>query len=688
MIGVNPEGDARAIFNATDIDKLTIPLWVFDADNSRVVWANQEACRLWQADSMEELCLRDLSADISSAVKERLQQYKNNTPDTDRTFHELWTLYPEGVARTYRIAICGHELPDGRMGLRIEALAESKEAPVQLRSAEALNHIKIGISLFDLAGEPLYSNVAAHKMYGSALPSLKQRFVKDSDYHFILSSIQESESASKICQVQTSEGKRWHELSIMRCFDGPTGKPAFMLSETDVTKLKEKEAKARYLAHFDLLTGLHNRNYVNSHYPAIIEDAIENEERQVIMVIDLDHFKSINETLGHSTGDALLRHVAKSLQRFFGKDAHIARLGGDEFVIVAPFTSSFLLDEQCQAILTAITTECHADGHLVNANASIGIALCPEHGTDLPTLLQHCDLALHDAKNCGRDTYRYYRPSLQKAAIAKRNLENDLLAAIERKEFRLFYQPRVDCQSQQVVSAEALIRWQHPQRGLISPGEFIEALEDTGLIHQVGDWLIEQVGLDQQFLQRNGHCFPISINISPKQFERSDFVRRLKMGLARSHCPAKYIEIEITESMLMGVGFDAKSVLIDLRREGFSIAVDDFGTGYSNLAYIQEYPISSLKVDRSFINMIEDQSSVVNLILSLCRLIGVTAVAEGVENVDQLAWLQMNHCDQYQGFFFSRPIPLDDMLTLLNSSHSSSMQHSIPDILDAEVIWA
>nr|WP_321463077.1 EAL domain-containing protein [uncultured Cohaesibacter sp.] len=688
MKRVSPNTREKEIFSTSDMLTLSMPLWVFDLDSTQLVWANEAACKLWQAKSIEELLSRDLSEDISSSVAERMKKYRDAAKENGQTFRELWTLYPEGKPCPYHIHISGHELPDGRYGLRFEATADFDRMPEQIRSAEALNHIPVCVSLFNMRGKPLYNNPAALETYGDTSLEMRDRFARKSDHDKFLRNIAKGRTISKICEVHTKDGKRWHEITGMRGFDGLTGQNACIITETDVTELKEKESRVRYLAHYDMLTGLHNRNYVNSHYPERIQSAFQENERLVLMIVGLDHFKAINETLGHPSGDALLKHVASQLEMSLQETEQIARLGGDEFVILAPYRSTTDLDIRCQTILASINEECTVGDHILSANASIGLVLFPEHGRDLPTLLRHCDLALHDAKDSGRNTYRFYRPALQQAALAKRALEKDLVRAVENEEFCLFYQPRVDCQTQEIVSAEALMRWQHPEKGLVFPGDFIGALEDTGLIHRVGDWIADRAGKDQRTIARLGYNIPISINISPKQFERPDFVHRLKCALAKSGCPADKIEIEITESMLMGVGFDAKAILMDLCRAGFSIAVDDFGTGYSNLAYIQDYPISSLKVDRSFVNMIEDQSSVINLILSLCRLIGISAVAEGVETVDQLAWLRMNHCDQYQGYLYSRPVPLDNLIELMTTSHQRLMSSRLPESLDAEVIWA
>ena len=679
---------AHTVVQQSDIMALTVPLWVFDIDRSCVVWANESARKLWHADTFEELYERDMGADMSSSIAERLTLYQSSFEHSRKVFKELWTLYPNGTPQTYQIEMRGHRLPDGRMALFCEAKSQEHHLPERARSAEALNHIPVSITLFTLDGTPLYTNTEALNIYTSASVALGERFVHEEDYLHLISQIHLHGKTEKICLVNTTMGQRWHEISARSCRDAISGERAIILSEVDVTGLKEQEQKISFLAHHDILTGLNSRYYVNTDFPKALRQSEADGQQIAMLLIDLDNFKTINDTLGHISGDLLLVHVAGRLQMAVGDKGQLARLGGDEFVMLVPFESQSELDAICDKLLEEIASECRIGDHHISSKASIGIALSPEHGKDVSTLMRHADLALYEAKDTGRNTYCYFRPALQQAALLKRTLEKDLHRAIKENEFLLYYQPRVDCHHQTVLSAEALIRWKHPEQGIVPPGLFIETLEETGMIHQVGDWLIEQAGRDQRHLARQGFDIPISINISPKQFARPDFVARLKSNLAKTHCPADRIEIEITEGMLMGDGFDAKAVLMDLRNSGFSIAVDDFGTGYSNLAYIQEYPISSLKVDRSFIKMIEERSSVVNMILSLCRLIGITAVAEGVETVDQLEWLMLNHCDQYQGYLYSRPVPMAELMDILCNPPTLVVSDPFICSPDPEVAWA
>ncbi|WP_319530244.1 EAL domain-containing protein [uncultured Cohaesibacter sp.] len=672
----------------SDLMELAVPLWIFDVDKAQVVWANEAARYLWQAETLNELYQRNMRADMSSSIEGRLSQYKEVLEDADKTFRELWTLYPNGQPATYQISIRRYRLEDQRIGLLCQASAEQDHVPEQMRSAEALNHIPISITLFTREGSLLYANTEANRVYGWGQSPLSDLFTNDDVFADALADAGVHGHATHCCQLPTLDGFRWREISIRACRDSVSGVPAFILSDIDITDQKTQQQKITYLAHHDILTGLHSRNYVNHYFPKLLSKAKISGDRLAMLLIDLDNFKTINDTLGHLSGDGLLIHVARQIKTVMRGRGHIARLGGDEFTILMPFEDTAELDLFCKEILRTISSEVKLNDHVLSTYASIGISLFPEHGTELPSLMQHADLALYEAKDEGRKTFRYYRPALQQAALLKRTLEKDLTRAIKEREFRLYYQPRVDCISQKVLSVEALMRWYHPNQGVISPAVFIETLEETGMIHQVGDWIISQAGYDQKVLTDNGYDIPISINVSAEQFAHANFVTRLKDNLRKTGCDSSRIEIEITESMLMGHGYDAKAVLLELRKAGFSIAVDDFGTGYSNLAYIQSYPISSLKVDRSFIQMIEDQSSVVNMILSLCRLIGVTAVAEGVETIDQLAWLQLNHCNEYQGYLYSKPRPLHQLLHLLNNPPNWATGGMLVGSDEQDLAWA
>ena len=687
MLIKHPQG-GQDMMQPSDMMVLSTPVWVFDIDKCQVVWANDAAVKLWQHETHQDLYQSDLTADIGAPLQQRLREYQTAFKGQDQTFKEHWTLHPEGGSQDYEVLIRRRVLPDGRMGAFCEAKEVALQTKNRIQSAKTLNNIPVCISVFSKDGRSLYANKHAVDVYGRVLPTLQDRFLYPASGEALLERISQDGEATEICEVSGKDGVRWHEISARRCGAYRADQSSFIVSEVDVTGLKEQEQRVSFAAHHDMLTGLYSRNFVNGYFPEILQHRMDQNLATAMLLIDLDNFKTINDTMGHLAGDQLLVHVALVLERVVGKQASIGRLGGDEFIILLPFDDMSELDTICIELLKEISTECLVASHMVQSRASIGVSICPEQGADFSTLMRHADLALYEAKDVGRNTYRYFRPDLQQAAIIKRMMEKDLTRAMNEGEFRLYYQARVDCQTQAILGAEALMRWYHPEQGVISPGLFIDTLEETGLIHQVGDWIVKQAGSDQRRMAKMGYDIPISINISPKQFERPDFVSRLKSNLAQTKCPASRIEIEITESMLVGEGFDAKQVLLDLRSAGFSIAVDDFGTGYSNLAYIHQYPISVLKVDRSFIQMIEDQTSVVNMILSLCRLVGITAVAEGVETVDQLEWLQLNHCNQYQGFLFAEPKPIKQILNILADPPQISALSNFSDAADLEISWA
>ena len=587
----------RDIVTLSDVMTLSAPIWVFDIDHSRVIWANDAACKLWQSEDRDELYQRDLSDDLGEQLQSRLKRYQTAFSSSDKTFKELWTLYPNDAELDYEVQIRRHTLPDGRIGAFCEARVCTAQNTDRLQSSKALNNIPVCISLFSTTGTPLYANKHALDVYGVDLPALQDRFLYPAIGEALMETLGRDGEATEICEILAQDGVRWHEISARTCTDTYSGEQSFILSEVDITGLKEQERRISFLAHHDTLTGLYSRNYVNDRFPDILSKRLAKDLPIAMLLIDLDNFKTINDTMGHMAGDQLLVHVALILERIVGAQATIGRLGGDEFIILLPFDELNELETICAELLKEISSECLISGHMIRSRASIGISVCPEHGQDISTLMRHADLALYEAKDAGRDTVRYFRPDLQQAAIVKRSLEKDLNRAIREGEFRLFYQPRVDCLRHTVIGAEALMRWYHPEQGIVPPNLFIDTLQETGMIHQVGDWIVKQAGHDQRILARHGFDLPISINISPKQFERSDFVSRLKSQLEGTKCPPNRIEIEITESMLVGEGFDAKQTLLNLRRAGFSIAVDDFGTGYSNHSTISDIRIEG----RSFL---------------------------------------------------------------------------------------
>ena len=654
------------------LDELNIALWIFDIDLSRVAWANKAALVIWNAEHLDDLTSRDMSNDMSVSVAERLKQYQEDFIASNAAFSEVWTLYPGGVPTTLDVAFKGFRFDDGRMGMLCEAKAQRIDTPEGARSSEALLHTSVMISLYDCDGNPLYRNPAARASLPQGLLRLKDCFVKEADYEKMIDQVELHGGCRQSARMQTSKGIRWHEITARECTDAVTGKNAFLLSETDITDLKEAEHRARYLADHDTLTGLPNRNYVQSKIPGKLRAASSIGEKLAFLIIDLDRFKAINDTLGHAAGDELLIQVANRLPEITADAGTVARLGGDEFLIcLKDIRDREQIDQFCKKLVEDFQTAFVIEGREFVSTLSIGVSQFPEDGEDLHTLLKYADVALYEAKEAGRNTHHCFNISLRNKIEDQLTLERDLRDALEYEQFELFYQPRVDTFTNKILGGEALLRWNHPTRGLLGPGYFIEAAEQIGLIIDIGDWVLTQAAIEQHYLEREGYPVTISVNISPKQFESSTLFSSVLSLQDRTGCSPKRMELEITETTLMSSDNIIIETLSTFKERGFGIAIDDFGTGYSNLAYIQHYPVTSLKIDRSFIANIGTNHAVMKLIMSLCRLLEVKPVAEGVETKEQLAWLQKHGCREFQGFLYSPAVQRSEFQDLLKQQNNA-----------------
>jgi diguanylate cyclase len=653
------------------IDRLATPVWVFDIDRSRVVWANQAALDVWQAGSLAELTNRDLGKDMSISVAKRLKQYQEDFEKQGAAFSELWTLYPKGEPKTLRVIYSGIRLRDGRMAMFCEGLAHHSETPETLRSAEALLHANVMISLYDKPGRPLYRNPAARADVGSDATLLSSRFVDEKDHQKIRHSLDQEGEARLVARVRASAGVRWHEITARECRDAVTGSPAILISEVDVSDLKQTEEKAHFLAFHDVLTGLRNRAYVQQEFQTLLDAARMKGESVGLLFIDIDRFKNINDSLGHAIGDELLIEVARRLQESVGENDVVARSGGDEFLVLLRAASD---RDSLNAIAGRIREELARrvliGSRELRITVSIGISVFPDDGADRDTLMKSADLALYQAKDTGRNCHRYFLPAMRDHAETRLETESSLRRALEHGEFELFYQPRVSISSNRIVGAEALLRWRHREKGLVGPNQFISICEETGLIEPIGAWVLETAARQQKIWQTRGHPITVSVNLSPRQFRHEGLLPLVRQIAAETRCDPALMELELTESMIMGNDDKVAESLQVLHDLGFSISIDDFGTGYSNLAYIQRYPVSCLKIDRSFVADLKTNSAITELIISMCQLIKAKIVAEGVETKEQLTWLKNKRCHEYQGYLFSQPVALDQFDILLDGMRS------------------
>lgn len=436
--------------------------------------------------------------------------------------------------------------------------------------------------------------------------------------------------------------------------------------------LQVSEEKYRILAQRDSLTGLPNRAL----FAELLQHAVQHAERSAtqfaLLSLDLDNFKTINESLGHSRGDRLLVEVAKRLQGLMPESDTIARIGGDEFdIILERREGTPWVDLMAQRMIDALAEPIELDGQSIYVGMSIGIALYPADGTDPETLQSHADAALHQAKAQGRGVLRFFSPELSSRARSRLTLEADLRQAIERQELVLHYQPQIDLQTGRIVGLEALVRWQHPVRGMVPPGEFIAFAEESGLVVRIGDWVLQEAARQISAWTAAGLAPPqVAVNVSAVQLSRGHLLEAVQHCLAASGIAPQQLELEITESFIMLDRDRSLQSLAELKALGVRLSIDDFGTGYSSLAYLQQLEVHKLKVDMSFVRDMttnRGNASIVRAVVAMGHSLGLEVVAEGVETPDQAGHLRRLHCNAMQGYLVSRPLPAEQMTAFMQT---------------------
>jgi diguanylate cyclase (GGDEF)-like protein len=435
--------------------------------------------------------------------------------------------------------------------------------------------------------------------------------------------------------------------------------------EKDVSErtqgLEAANKQLRHLATHDSLTSLPNRVLLDDRMSQAIVHAERGGESFAVCVLDLDRFKLINDSLGHRAGDELLKHVARRLTSVVRSVDTVARLGGDEFVmIISQARTRDDAEQVARKVLEALQESVTVGELEVHTSASIGIAFYPIDGSNIETLYAHADAAMYCAKQRGGSGIECFTATMDRATEARVRFEGDLHRALKLQQFELHYQPKYDAASKRIHSVEALIRWRHPERGLIPPDQFIPLAEESGLIVPIGEWVLREACRQARVWQDQGlPTLRVAVNISALQFRRLDLVETVRLALADAALEARFLEIELTETAVMSDPEESVAILERLSRMGVIVSVDDFGTGYSSMSYLRRFPIDKLKIDRSFITNImtsADDASIVQAIISLAHGLRLKVVAEGVENADQVAFLQNLGCDQYQGFYFSKPV--------------------------------
>jgi diguanylate cyclase (GGDEF)-like protein/PAS domain S-box-containing protein len=445
---------------------------------------------------------------------------------------------------------------------------------------------------------------------------------------------------------------------------------------SDISNIKQSQERIEYLAHHDVLTGLPNRHLLNDRLEHAIQRAHRNKTLVAVMFLDLDNFKSINEGLGHPVGDKVLKVAADRLDQVVRDEDTVARIAGDEFsIILEDIVDTESVAILASKILAAYASPFNIDHHELHVSASIGISLYPDDGDDVTSLVKNADAAMHQAKDKGKGCYCFYTQALTSAALDRLHLENQLRKALAQDEFKLFYQPQYALNTGKLIGAEALIRWQNKELGLVSPDKFIPLAESTGLILPIGEWVLYEACRQIKTWHDDGLDLPrMGVNVAGQQVQHGDIVHTVKSVLEATSLDPMYLELEITESFIMRQAEEAISTLRALKELGVTLAIDDFGTGYSSLSYLKILPINKLKVDRSFVKDIpndKNSEAIVRAVIVLGKSLQLEVIAEGVETEAQEAFLKSEACDEVQGFYYSRPVPADEFTKILQLSMES-----------------
>ena len=446
----------------------------------------------------------------------------------------------------------------------------------------------------------------------------------------------------------------------------------------DVTRERESEARIQFLAHHDTLTGLPNRALLLDRLPFILAGAKRRNTHVGVLFIDLDNFKTVNDTLGHSAGDQLLRVVADRIKASLRSGDSVARLGGDEFLVVLPdLENEQAASPVADKLIASISQPMALDGQIVSTSPSIGISLFPRDGVTPDALIKSADIAMYLAKERGRANHQFYNERLAQTAFKAIALEAKLREAIREEAFVLHYQPQQHVITGAVTGIEALIRWPQPEGSFIEPGEFIPIAEQRGLMMPIGSWVLRQACRQNRAWQLSGlPKLPVAVNLSMIQFRQKHFIDEIEKALAETQLEPQYLAFELTESMLLGDTAELARTLKSLKSLGVQLSIDDFGTGHSSLMNLKRFPIDKLKVDRTFIHGIPanpDDVAIVSAIIDLARNLGITSIAEGVDRTDQLEFLRAHGCEEMQGYLMSRPLPPAEFAAWLAKPHTGTI---------------
>ncbi len=561
----------------------------------------------------------------------------------------------------------------------------------QLRRAEEryraiFEDAVIGIFQITPEGRPLGVNRALAEMHGYESPEeflaeisnvAEQLFVDPARMRELERALEEQGTVrgAEVSVYRRDHSKKWTLWNMRAVRDAQGEATIYEGMVEDVTDRKVAEERIQFLAYYDALTGLPNRTLLHDRLAKALASARRRHGKVALLFLDLDRFKIINDSLGHTFGDLLLQSVAERLKNFARAQDTVARIGGDEFVVALTcITDPHDAAVAAERFMDAMIPEFQIQGRSFTVTCSVGISIYPDHGSDTETLIKNADAAMYCAKESGRSAFRFFTDEMNAQVVERLTLEHALRLALDRKEFFLVYQPQLEISTGRIVGLEALIRWHHPEWGLIQPDRFIQVAEHSGLIVPIGEWVLRTACSTARNWQEQGlPAIPVAVNVSAVQFRQEQFADVVKRALEDTGLRAEFLELELTESLLLSEADLQLPRLRNLKAMGLKLAIDDFGTGYSSLSYLRQFSVDKLKIDRSFINDVavnSDSAAIAGAIINMAKGLNLRVIAEGVETEAQMALLRAHHCDEIQGYYFSRPLAADQIPEMLRGTRS------------------
>ncbi len=677
--------DARTPYVASYLRALHLLVDEKKPEEARTIMAQETTPALFKYHDAWENFVQFQMDDMDRAAKESRAHYA-------KTRAVVLALIGFAVILAASIAVSVTREMIREISTRMKAETEVKElnADLERRVAERTQELRqaegkyraifedavVGIFQITPAGRFLRANPAMARMHGYDSPGqlmaevsdvARQLFADPGQFEELRQVLKEHNVAHNVeLEVCRQDGSKKWLLANVRSVRGGNGTVLhYEGTVQDITERKNAEKQIQVMAYYDALTGLPNRTLLQDRMSVALASARRHREKVALLFLDLDQFKSINDSLGHSVGDLLLKEVAERLKKWSREQDTVARLAGDEFVLLLTGVKETAdAAVAAQRIIDTMAIGFAVHDHPLNVTCSIGISIFPDDCTAAEALVKNADMAMYCAKQNGRNSFQFFTQDMSVGAMERLRLENSLRGALERAEFFLVYQPQINIVTGRITGTEALLRWRHPELGLVPPDKFIPFAEHSGLIISIGEWVLKTACAQAREWQNEGlPAVPVAVNVSSVQFRQRTFVDLIRTVLRETGLEPQYLELELTESLLISNADVMLSILQELKEMGVKLSIDDFGTGYSSLSYLRHFPVYKLKIDRSFVRDLTvdaDDDAITDTIINMAKSLNLTVVAEGVESETQISFLRQHKCDEIQGYYFSKPLVAEE----------------------------